>query len=146
LPNAYETLLGKWFVNGAELSNGERQKLALARAFFRKAPIIILDEPTSALDSWAEADWFERFRSLAQGRTAIIITHRFTIARRADIIHVMDAGQIVESGKHDELLDQRGLYARSWSTQVQGEPFSVEQPSAQIMSADRLLNGRAVSP
>jgi ATP-binding cassette subfamily B protein len=146
LPNAYETLLGKWFVNGAELSNGERQKLALARAFFRKAPIIILDEPTSALDSWAEADWFERFRSLAQGRTAIIITHRFTIARRADIIHVMDAGQIVESGKHDELLEQRGLYARSWSTQVQGEPFSVKQPSAQIMSADRLLNGRAVSP
>jgi ATP-binding cassette, subfamily B, bacterial len=138
--------LGKWFVNGAELSNGERQKLALARAFFRKAPIIILDEPTSALDSWAEADWFERFRSLAQGRTAIIITHRFTIARRADMIHVMDAGQIVESGKHDELLDQRGLYARSWSTQVQGEPFSVEQPSAQIMSADRLLNGRAVRP
>jgi ATP-binding cassette subfamily B protein len=93
--------------------------LALARAFFRRAAIQILDEPTSALDSWAEADWFDRFHTFANGRTAIVITHRLTIARHADMIHVMDAGRIVESGKHDELLAQRGLYERSWSAQLQ---------------------------
>ena len=73
------------------------------------------------MDSWAEADWFDRFRSLADGRTAIIITHRFTIARRADMIHVMEAGRIVESGKHDELLSHGGMYARSWAAQLQGQ-------------------------
>jgi ATP-binding cassette, subfamily B, bacterial len=122
LPQGYETPLGKWFANGAELSAGEWQRLALARAFLRRAPIIILDEPTSALDSWAEADWFDRFRALAHGRTAIVITHRFTIARRADIIHVMDEGQIVESGTHDDLLALGGLYAQSWFVQVQASP------------------------
>jgi ATP-binding cassette subfamily B protein len=119
LPQGYETPLGKWFADGTELSGGEWQRLALARAFLRRAPIIILDEPTSALDSWAEVDWFERFRTLAAGRTALIITHRFTIAKRADMIHVMDAGQIVESGTHADLLARGGLYARSWLAQVQ---------------------------
>ena len=121
LPKEYDTLLGKWFANGVELSVGEWQRLALARAFFRQAQILILDEPTSALDSWAEADWFDRFRSLADGRTAIIITHRFTIARRADMIHVMEAGRIVESGKHDELLSRGGMYSRSWAAQLHGQ-------------------------
>ena len=119
LPKGYDNLLGKWFANGVELSVGEWQRLALARAFFRRAPILILDEPTSALDSWAEADWFDRFRALANGRTAIIITHRFTIARRADMIHVMDSGRIVESGNHNRLLAQGGMYARSWSMQLE---------------------------
>jgi ATP-binding cassette, subfamily B, bacterial len=122
LPQGYDTRLGKWFAHGTDLSAGEWQRLALARAFLRRAPIIVLDEPTSALDSWAEADWFDRFRVLANGRTAIIITHRFTIARRADMIHVMDAGRIVESGPHDDLLAQGGLYARSWFVQVQAGP------------------------
>jgi ATP-binding cassette subfamily B protein len=144
LPQGYETLLGKWFSNGAELSVGEWQRLALARAFFRHASILILDEPTSALDSWAEADWFDRFHSLANGRTAIIITHRFTIARRADMIHVMDAGCIVESGKHDELLAQGGLYARSWSAQVRGQSLTVPQPSGQSVDLTTSLNGGAV--
>lgn len=120
LPQGYETPLGKWFANGLELSVGEWQRLALARAFFRRAPIIVLDEPTSALDTWAEADWFDRFRNLAHGRTAVVITHRFTIAKRADMIHVMEAGQIVESGTHDDLLAQGGLYAQSWFAQVEG--------------------------
>ena len=70
------TRLGRWFSEGTELSVGEWQRLALARAFLRRAQIMILDEPTSALDSWAEVDWFDRFRSLAQGKTAIVITHR----------------------------------------------------------------------
>lgn len=119
LPEGYDTLLGKWFAKGTNLSGGELQRIALARAFVRQAQIIILDEPTSSMDSWAEADWLDRFRTLAKERTAIVITHRFTLAMRADIIHVMRNGQIVESGSHDELLEQGGLYAQSWKAQMQ---------------------------
>jgi ATP-binding cassette, subfamily B, bacterial len=137
LPDGYNTLLGKAFTGGTELSGGEWQRLALARAFLRPAEIIILDEPTSALDSWSEEDWFARFRRLANGRTAIIITHRFTIAKDADMIHVMDAGQIVESGSHDELLAADGLYARSWRSQTnrQGEQLvSDTSPTSPVHS------------
>ena len=119
LPKGYDTLLGKWFAEGTELSAGEWQRVALARAYLRLAQIIILDEPTSFMDSWAEADWFERFRALARGRTAIIITHRLTIAMRADTIHVMKQGRIVESGNHEELLESNGLYAQSWRSQME---------------------------
>jgi ATP-binding cassette subfamily B protein len=118
LPRSYDTLLGKWFVDGTDLSGGEWQRLALARAFLYQAPIIVLDEPTSAMDPWAEADWLQQFRLLATGRTAVIITHRFTTAMRADIIHVMAEGQIVESGSHRDLLAFGGLYAQSWKTQI----------------------------
>ncbi|HKV36261.1 MAG TPA: ABC transporter ATP-binding protein [Pyrinomonadaceae bacterium] len=118
LPQQEQTLLGRWFAGGTELSVGEWQRIALARAFLRRAPIIILDEPTSALDPWAEADWLERFRELAIGRTSIIITHRFTTAMHADVIHVMDQGRIVESGSHQLLLAHTGLYAESWSRQM----------------------------
>ncbi len=118
LPDKERTLLGRWFAGGTELSVGEWQRIALARAFLRRAPIIILDEPTSALDPWAEADWLERFRQLAFGRTSIIITHRFTTAMHADVIHVMDRGRIVESGSHPRLIEQNGLYAQSWSRQM----------------------------
>jgi ATP-binding cassette subfamily B protein len=117
LPEKSQTLLGRWFAGGTELSVGEWQRIALARAFLRRAPIIILDEPTSALDPWAEADWLERFRQLAFGRTSIVITHRFTTAMHADVIHVMDRGRIVESGSHQRLIEQHGLYAQSWSRQ-----------------------------
>ncbi len=119
LPQGYDSVLGKQFLNGAELSGGEWQRVALARAYIRSSQIILLDEPTSFMDSWAEADWFSRFRTLAQDRTGIIITHRFTIAMRADIIHVMDDGQIIESGTHAELLARGGFYAQSWMTQMQ---------------------------
>jgi ATP-binding cassette, subfamily B, bacterial len=118
LPQQEQTLLGRWFAGGTELSVGEWQRVALARAFLRRAPIIILDEPTSALDPWAEADWLERFRELATGRTSIVITHRFTTAMHADVIHVMDRGRIVETGSHQWLLQQSGLYAESWSRQI----------------------------
>ena len=118
LADGYGSLLGRWFAGGTELSVGEWQRIALARAFLRHAPIIILDEPTSALDPWAEADWLERFRKLAVGRTAIVITHRFTTAMHADVIHVMESGRIVESGTHEDLLFQNGRYCESWKRQM----------------------------
>jgi ATP-binding cassette subfamily B protein len=119
LPQGYDTLLGKWFADGVELSGGEQQRVAMARAYLRNAQIVLLDEPTSFMDSWAEAEWFERLRELVEGRTAVMITHRFTIAMRADIILVLDEGQVVESGTHQELLSHNGLYARSWSAQME---------------------------
>ena len=118
LADGYESVLGKMFSGGTELSVGEWQRVALARAFLRQSPIIILDEPTSALDPWAEADWLRRFRRLASGQTAIIITHRFTTAMYADVIHVMTAGRIVESGTHDDLIRQNSRYAESWLEQM----------------------------
>jgi ATP-binding cassette subfamily B protein len=117
LPHGYETVLGKWF-GGAELSVGEWQRVALARAFLRKSPIIALDEPTSAMDSWAEADWLGRFRDLTEGHTAIMITHRFTTAMHADMIHVMAGGVITESGTHQQLVAAGGQYAESWRIQM----------------------------
>jgi ATP-binding cassette subfamily B protein len=119
LPKGYDTTLGKWFADGRELSGGEWQRVAMARAYLRESEVIILDEPTSFMDSWAEADWFDRFRALARGRTAIIITHRLTIAARADVIHVMRRGEIVESGSHQELLARNGMYAQSWRSQLE---------------------------
>jgi ATP-binding cassette subfamily B protein len=132
LPRGYGTLLGKLFADGTELSGGEWQRVALARAFLRQAPIIALDEPTSAMDSWAEAEWLDRFRRLVQGWTALIVTHRFTTAMRADVIHAMEGGRIVETGSHDELLARGGLYAESWTAQMRarGETAAVEpQPT-----------------
>jgi ATP-binding cassette subfamily B protein len=117
LPGGFDALLGKWF-GGAELSGGEWQRIALARAFFRQASLVILDEPTSAMDSWAEQDWLSRFRVLTAGKTALIITHRFTTAMHADIIHVLDKGQVVESGNHAELVALGGSYASSWAAQM----------------------------
>jgi ATP-binding cassette, subfamily B, bacterial len=132
LPRGYETLLGKWFPDGAELSGGEWQRLALARAFLREAEIIVLDEPTSAMDSWNEAHWLERFRALAGGRTGIIITHRFTVAMQADVIHVMHNGRIVESGTHEELIGLNGRYAQSWKSQYHTIPGGVGSGSQEI--------------
>ena len=119
LPQGYDTLLGSWFKGGTELSVGEWQRLALARAYWRLAPILVLDEPTSAMDPWAEHDWLQRFRNLAEGRTALIITHRFTTAMYADTIHVIENGRVVESGSHNELLAMQGRYAASWNEQMQ---------------------------
>jgi ATP-binding cassette, subfamily B, bacterial len=84
----------------------------------RQADLIVLDEPTSAMDSWAEADWLTRFRAPIVGRTVLFIAHRFTTAMQADIIHVMAAGRIIESGTHAELVQQKGRYGQSWQQQM----------------------------
>lgn len=117
LPEGYETVLGKWF-GCTDLSGGEWQRIALARAFLRQADLIILDEPTSAMDTWSEAAWMERFRDLVSGVAALVVTHRFSMAMQADVIHVMSEGRIIESGTHAELLDLNGLYAQSWKYQM----------------------------
>ena len=118
LPRSYETMLGRMFEGGVDLSTGEWQKLALTRALARQAPLLLLDEPTSALDAWAEAEWYSRLRRALGGRTMLLISHRLTTAQRADLIGVMSGGRIVESGTHADLLDAGGLYARAWRSQT----------------------------
>jgi ATP-binding cassette subfamily B protein len=125
LPDGYDTLLGKQFSGGVELSGGQWQRIMLARAFYREAPVVVLDEPTSFMDSWTEMQWRDRFYDLVEDRTAIIVTHRFTTAMRADKIHVMDNGKIVESGSHETLLQRGGLYAASWKAQMNVEESTV---------------------
>ncbi len=119
LRQGYETVLGKWFENGAELSIGEWQKVALARAFLRRSEIIILDEPTSAMDAKAEYELFKKFHELSKGRTAILISHRLSTVKMVDHIYFLEHGTIVESGTHDELIDQRGKYAYMFERQAQ---------------------------
>jgi ATP-binding cassette subfamily B protein len=118
LPHGYETRLGKWFDGGQELSIGEWQKIALARAFLREAQIVVLDEPTSALDASAEYEVFQKFRQLAAGRTTILISHRFSTVRTADCIYVMDQGRIIEGGDHDALMGRGGRYAQMFELQA----------------------------
>ena len=118
LPHGYDTVLGKWFEEGEELSIGEWQKIALARAFVRDSQILVLDEPTSALDPKSEWQIFEHIRELAGGRAVILISHRFSTVRFADEIHIMDHGRIIESGSHEELLDLGGSYASMYEVQA----------------------------
>jgi len=121
LPSGYRTPLGKWFNDGRELSGGQWQKVALSRAFMRsRADILVLDEPTAAMDAAAEATIYEHFRTLTQGRIAILISHRFSTVRMADQIVVLQAGHIVERGSHEQLIAGNGLYAHLFSLQARG--------------------------
>ncbi|MBF9253111.1 ABC transporter ATP-binding protein [Pontibacter sp. 172403-2] len=120
LPDKYEQVLGKRFNNGVELSGGEWQKVALARAYMREAQLLILDEPTSALDARAEHEVFLRFSELISGKTAVLISHRFSTVRMADRILFLEQGQLKEFGSHEELLAQNGKYAELFHLQAQG--------------------------
>jgi len=111
-------MLGKWFAESEELSVGEWQKVALARAFVRDAQILVFDEPTSALDPEAEWRAFKHIRELAGGRAVILISHRFSTVRTAKRIHILDEGHIVESGSHEELMALQGRYARMYEAQA----------------------------
>jgi len=120
LPEGYDQMLGRTFLKGQDLSGGEWQKIAIARAYMRNAEIIILDEPTAALDARAEAEVFTRFKNLAEGTTAVLISHRFSTVRMADRIVVLADGKVEEQGTHSELMANGGRYAELFELQAQG--------------------------
>jgi ATP-binding cassette subfamily B protein len=120
LPAGYDQLIGRRFKTGLELSGGEWQKIAIARAYMRDADVLILDEPTAALDARAEFEVFERFAELARGKTTVLISHRFSTTRRADRILVLAEGRIEALGTHDELMSQHGRYAELFGLQAAG--------------------------
>jgi ATP-binding cassette subfamily B protein len=128
LPSGYATMLGRWFNEGTQLSGGEWQKIALARAFMRAARILVLDEPTSSLDARAEYDIFTHFRELTAGTTAIFISHRFSTVRLADRIVVIEDGELKEIGTHWELMALNGRYAELFN--LQAEAYRLEQQEA----------------
>jgi ATP-binding cassette, subfamily B, bacterial len=118
LPKGYDTVIGNLFDDSAELSWGEWQKMALARAIFRDAPVLILDEPSSALDANTEYEIFSRFRDIVKGRTSILISHRFGNVSLADRIIVLDKGSIAETGSHEELMEKKGIYFAMFTRQT----------------------------
>lgn len=120
LPDKYDQQLGKRFAQGVELSGGEWQKVALARAYMRNAQLLILDEPTSALDARAEYAVFERFAELTKGKSAVLISHRFSTVRMADRILVLEKGELIEIGSHEELIQKNGRYAELFNLQAMG--------------------------
>lgn len=120
LAGKYDQALGKRFNQGVELSGGEWQKIALARAYMKEAQLLILDEPTSALDARAEYEVFQRFAELTKGKTAVLISHRFSTVRMADRIVVLDKGELLEIGSHEELLNKNGRYAELFRLQARG--------------------------
>ncbi|GIF21096.1 ATP-binding cassette subfamily B protein [Actinoplanes tereljensis] len=118
LTRQYETLLSRHFTDGADLSGGQWQRLAVSRAFYRDAPLLICDEPTANLDARAEHDVYQRLRELAAGRTVVLITHRMASVREADRIYVLDHGAVVEQGDHQELMASKGIYAQLFTLQA----------------------------
>lgn len=121
MPESYQTQLGRWFKGGRELSGGQWQKVALSRAFMREqADILVLDEPTAAIDARAEAEVFEHFRQLSHDKITILISHRFSTVRMADHIVVIEKGQLIEQGSHEELMQNQGHYAQLFTLQAKG--------------------------
>jgi len=119
-PSGYDTLLGKWFKKGEELSIGQWQMVAISRAFFRNAEVVVLDEPSSALDPQTEMAIFSKLKKLMKGRAALIISHRYSTVKMADKILVLDKGRILEQGSHEELLKKNGKYAKLYKRQSNG--------------------------
>lgn len=119
LPAGYDTLLTRQFSGGTDLSGGQWQRVAVSRGFMRRSPLLVLDEPTAALDPMAEADVFRRFVAMAQGRTALLVSHRLGFARLCDRVLLLRGGELVEQGTHDELVASGGEYAGMWATQAQ---------------------------
>ncbi|MEM9152114.1 MAG: ABC transporter ATP-binding protein, partial [Cyanobacteria bacterium P01_F01_bin.3] len=119
LDDGYETVLGKMFSGGVDLSGGQWQKIGLARAFMSQAQVLILDEPTAAVDAIAEHDLFERFRQLTQGKMTFLVSHRFSTVRMADRIVVLENGEIIENGTHDELMERKGRYEEMFRLQAE---------------------------
>jgi ATP-binding cassette subfamily B protein len=109
-PAGLDTRLGKVFSDGIDVSGGQWQRLAIARALFRDAPVVILDEPSASLDPQAEADLFDLLHGLRADRIVIFVSHRFATVRSADLVLVLDQGDVVEAGTHDELMERHGLY------------------------------------
>jgi len=120
LPKGYDQVIGKRFRNGVDLSGGEWQKVAIARAYMRDAQLLILDEPTAALDARSEFEVFQRFKELSAGKTAVLISHRFSSVRMADRILVLHEGRVEAMGSHEQLLAQRGRYAELFELQAAG--------------------------
>lgn len=120
LDKKYEQMLGRTFEGGVELSVGQWQKMALARAFFRKAQVLILDEPTSSIDAKTESEIFNKVEKLSKDKTVIIISHRFSTVRNADKIYVIDNGKITEAGSHEGLMKLEGQYATLFNLQAKG--------------------------
>jgi len=120
LPAKYDQMIGRRFKDGVDLSGGQWQKIALARAYMRDAQLMILDEPTAALDARAEHEVFQRFIDLTRNKTSVLISHRFSTVRMADRILVLKGGKVDEMGTHEELLAEDGLYAQLFKLQAQG--------------------------
>jgi ATP-binding cassette subfamily B protein len=120
LPLGYDQVIGRRFKNGIDLSGGQWQKIAIARAYMRDAQVMILDEPTAALDARSEFEVFQRFKELSQRRTAVLISHRFSSVRMADRILVLAGGRVEASGTHDQLMAQGGRYAELFELQAAG--------------------------
>jgi ATP-binding cassette subfamily B protein len=120
LPDGFDQMIGKRFRNGVELSGGEWQKIAIARAYMREADVLILDEPTAALDARSEFEVFRRFKELSKGKTGVLISHRFSSVRMADRILVLADGQVEAAGNHEELMSQKGRYAELFELQAAG--------------------------
>ena len=120
LPKGYDQVIGRRFAEGVDLSGGQWQKIALGRVYMRDAQVLILDEPTAALDARAEHEVFERFAGLSEGKTAFIISHRFSTVRMADRILVLQKGELIENGSHEELMHQEGHYSALFKLQAAG--------------------------